>query len=153
VTEVYWYSNPPTSFGWPLAVQARYIEQSLYLFWKDGAEVVINFLVQDAPNPESGFIFGTGLLFQDGTPKPAHTAFRFPFVADRKHKRRALAWGKSPIAGELEIRRQTPNGWQTIRRLTVAAGEVFTAKLRIRGEATLQAAIGSDTSLTWDLKR
>ncbi len=151
VTESYWYSNPPTEFGYPPGLQARYIEQSLYVFWRDGAEVVINFLVQDADNPDGGFVYGTGLLFEDGTRKPAYDAFRFPFVADRKRKRKVLAWGKAPVAGELEIRRQMPEGWQTIKRLNVEAGEVFTASLRTRGAATLQAVVGSDTSLPWDL--
>jgi hypothetical protein len=155
VTESFWYSNPPTDFGFPPAVQARYIEQSLYLFWRAGAEVVINFLVQDAVNSagQSPAIFGTGVFFQDGTPKPAYDAFRFPFVADRKGKGKdkVLAWGKTPATGELEIQRQVPDGWQTVKRLSVNDGAVFTASLRIRGAATLRAVVGSDASLPWDL--
>jgi hypothetical protein len=153
VTESYWYSNPPTDFGFPPAVQARYIEQSLYLFWRAGAEVVINFLVQDAVNSPGDIpeIFGTGLFFQDGTPKPALEAFRFPFVADRKRKAKVLAWGKAPATGELEIQRQAPDGWQTVKRLSVNDGAVFTASLRIHGAATLRAVVGSDASLPWDL--
>ena len=150
ITESYWYSNPPSSFGFPPEVQARYLEQSLYIFWSEGAQVVFNFLVQDADNPE-GPPFGTGLYFADGTQKPAYTAFSFPFVVDRKRKAKALAWGKAPATGELEIQRQVGDGWQTIKQMPVSDGAVFTASLRISGAATLRAVIGSQTSLSWDL--
>lgn len=152
VTESYWYSNPPTDFGFPLPVQARYIEQSLYLYWKAGAEVVINFLVQDAANPagQSPEIFGTGVFFQDGTPKPAFDAFRFPFVADPQHKGQVFIWGKSPAAGQLEIQREGPNGWETVKQLAVKGG-VFTTKLKIEGPANLRAVVGSDVSPPWGI--
>jgi hypothetical protein len=154
VTESYWYSDPPTSGALPLPVQARYIEQAFYLWWKAGAQVVINFLVQDAANTSGGSpdVFGTGLFFQDGTPKPAFQAFRFPFVADRKGKGKVLAWGKSPATGALEIQRQVPDGWQTLKQISVNDGEVFTSSLRIKGAATLRAVVGSDSSLPWDLE-
>jgi hypothetical protein len=155
VTESYWYSNPPTDGALPLAVQARYIEQALYLWWRQGAQVVINFLIRDDPNPGGSTavppIFGTGIFFQDGTPKPAYDAFRFPFVADRQRKGRVLAWGKAPATGELEIQLQQPEGWQTVKRLSVDDGAVFTASLPIKGAATLRAVVGSDASLPWDL--
>jgi hypothetical protein len=34
--------------GAPLATQARWIEQSLYLFWKAGASTAINFEIRDS---------------------------------------------------------------------------------------------------------
>ncbi len=36
----WWDSNPPNSAGAPLGRQARWIEQAMYLAWKDGASVV-----------------------------------------------------------------------------------------------------------------
>lgn len=145
VTESFWSSEPPIAGGLPLPVQARYIEQGLYVWWKEGAQVVINFLVTDGA-------YGTGLFLQDGTPKPAFDAFRFPFVADRQGKGKVLTWGKAPATGELEIQRQVPDGWQTVKQLSVNDGAVFTASLRIRGAATLRAVVGSDVSLPWDLE-
>jgi hypothetical protein len=153
VTEFYWYSNPPTEgfdFARPLSVQARFLEQSFYVWWRDGAEVAINFLIRDDTSA-SGFILGTGIFFQDGTPKPAFDAFRFPFVADRRRKGKVLAWGKAPATGELEIQREQPGGWDTVKRLSVNDGAIFTTPLRIRGGATLRAVVGSDTSLPWNL--
>jgi hypothetical protein len=153
ITEFFWYSNPPTQgfdFARPLPVQARFLEQSLYVWWRDGAEVAINFLIRD--NSDSvGLILGTGVFFEDGTPKPALDAFRFPFVADRRRKAKVLAWGKAPATGELEIQREEPEGWQTVKRLSVNDGAVFTAPLRIRGAAVLRAVVGSNVSLSWNL--
>ena len=88
------------------------------------------------------------MFFADGTQKPAFDAFRFPFVADPQRKGKLLIWGKAPSAGQLEIQREGPNGWETVRQLAVKRG-VFTTKLKIQGPATLRAAIGSDVSLPW----
>jgi hypothetical protein len=151
VTESFWYSDPPTAGGAPLAVQARYLEQAFYVWWKAGAEVAINFLIRDDANPGGG-TFGTGVYFQDGTPKPSLTAFRFPFVVDRQRKGKVLAWGKSPATGELQIQRQEGDGWQTVKTLSVNDGGVFTAKLRIKGAATLRAVVGADESIPWNLE-
>ena len=97
VTEFWWDSNPPNPSGANLATQARWIEQSLYLFWKAGASTAINFTVGDTnvrPNVHAGF--QSGVYFQDGRPKPSLTAFQFPFVTQRLDKRHLEAWGKSP---------------------------------------------------------
>jgi hypothetical protein len=156
VTESLWYSNPPTDGALPLPAQARNLEQAFYLWWTAGADVAINFLIRDNRNPDGDAfgpgIFGTGVFFEDGTPKPSFDAFRFPFVADRKRKGKVLVWGKAPATGQLEIQRQVPDGWQTIKQLSVNDGAVFTASLRISGAATLRAVVGSDASLPWDLE-
>jgi hypothetical protein len=158
VTESFWYSNPPTeaAFAVPLPVQARYLAQAYYLWWSAGAQAVVNFLVRDVSNDGGDTFgpqtFGTGIFFQDGTPKPAFDAFRFPFVADRQRKNKVLAWGKAPSTGELEIQLQQPDGWQTVKQLSVNDGAVFTASLRIPGAATLRAVVGSDASVPWNLE-
>jgi len=153
VTEFFWQSNPPTTgfdFAHPPEVQARYLEESLYVWWRDGAEVAVNFLIRDMAS-STGFAFGSGVFFNDGTPKPSFDAFRFPFVVDRQRKGKVLAWGKAPATGELEIQREQAGGWTTVKRLSVTDGAVFTTKLKIRGAATLRAIVGSDASLPWSL--
>jgi hypothetical protein len=112
--------------------------------------VAVNFLIRDASNPD-GTVYGTGVFLQDGTPKPAFDAFRFPFVGDRLSKDKVRAWGRSPATGELEIQREGPDGWHTVKRLSVNDGGVFTTSLRIRGGATLRAVVGSDQSIPWSL--
>jgi hypothetical protein len=150
VTEFWWDSNPPNPVGAPLLTQARWIEHSLYLFWKAGADTAINFQIVDStnyPNTRNGF--QSGLYSLDGSPKPALTAFRFPFVTERINKRTLRGWGKSPEAGQLLIQQQRGARWKTVKKLNVGKGAVFTTKLRLRGKQRLRAVVGSSTSLTW----
>ncbi|HEX5894014.1 MAG TPA: hypothetical protein VFY33_04235, partial [Solirubrobacterales bacterium] len=150
VTEFWWDSRPPNPVGAPLLTQARWIEQSLYLFWKAGADVAINFAIQDStlfPVTRNGY--QSGLYFLDGSPKPALTAFRFPFVTERINKRMLRAWGKSPEAGKLRIQRQRGKRWKTVKKLNVGKGGVFVTKLRLRGKQKLRAVVGGTTSIVW----
>ena len=149
VTEFWWDSKPPNPSGAPLLTQARWIEQSLYLFWKAGADTAINFVVGDTsvrPTVHAGF--QGGVYFQDGRPKPSLTAYQFPFVTSRVNRTTLQAWGKSPAAGKLLIQRKQ-GGWHTIKRLSVGKGSVFVTKLKLSGKQLLRAKVAGRTSLTW----
>jgi hypothetical protein len=150
VTELWWDSDPPNPAGAPLGVQARWIEESLYLFWKAGASAAINFRIRDAserPNVLAGF--QSGVFFDDGRPKPSLTAIRFPFVTERINKQVLRAWGKAPEAGRLAIQRKQGGRFVTIRRIQVGKGDVFLAKLRLTGAQRLRAKVGASQSLVW----
>jgi hypothetical protein len=136
---------------------ARWDEQALYLLWKEGASVVINFTIRDSTTdvgdvgPEVG-PGRSGIFFADGRPKPAYTAFRFPFVTERIDKRVLLAWGKAPEGGKLRIQRQQGAGWVTIKKLQVSQGAVFLTKLRSSGKQRkkpLRATVGASQSVPW----
>jgi Cellulase (glycosyl hydrolase family 5) len=150
VTEFWWDSKPPNRVGAPLATQARWIQQSMYLFWKAGASVAINFQIDDSsdrPNVHAGF--QSGVYFIDGRSKPSLTAFRFPFVTDRLNTKSLFAWGKAPESGKLLIQRQQGSRWITVKRLQVSKGAVFTSKLSLQGKQRLRASVGSSKSLVW----
>jgi hypothetical protein len=150
VTEFWWDSNPPNPSGAKLATQARWIEQSLYLFWKAGANTAINFTVGDTnarPTVHAGF--QSGVYFQDGRPKPSLTAFRFPFVTDQIGKGTLRAWGKSPESGKLVIQRKQGKRWKAVKKLQVRKGAVFLAKLKLSGKQRLRAIVGNSRSLVW----
>jgi hypothetical protein len=150
VTEFWWDSNPPNPTGAPLATQARWLEQSLYLFWKAGADTAINFEFRDsawAQDVRSGF--QSGVYFLDGRPKPSLTAFRFPFVTERIDRRTLRAWGKAPEAGQLLIQRQQGGRWATIKTLQVGMGAVFDSRLPLDGKQRLRATVGNSQSLVW----
>ncbi len=153
VTEFWWDSNPPNPVGAPLDVQARWIEESFYLFWKAGASVAINFMIRDTnfrPDVHAGY--QAGVYFIDGSPKPALTAFRFPFVTERIDKETLQAWGKAPEGGTLSIQRQQGAGWVTIKELQISKGEVFLTELRSSGPfpaSALRATVGASQSLVW----
>jgi len=152
VTEEGMLSDPPNPVGVPLQKHARWVEQSLYLLWKQGAKVVLNLNIRAPaydPHHRPDGQWTTAIYRHDGTPKPAYRAWRFPFVTNRKSKSKVQAWGKAPASGKLKIQRKKGNKWRTAKRLKVDGGQVFKKKLRVRGKAKLRARIGQATSLTW----
>jgi Cellulase (glycosyl hydrolase family 5) len=152
VTEAGFLSDPPNPKGASLQKQARWLEQSLYLLWKQGASVVVNLNIRDPAydphHPPSGQ-WTTGIYAHSGKPKPAFRAWKFPFVTSRKSKSKVQAWGKAPASGKLQIQKQQGSKWHTVKRLTVHGGNVFKKKLRVRGKAKLRARIGQTKSITW----
>jgi hypothetical protein len=147
-TEIWWETNPPDpNSGQPLAKHARWLQQALFILWRQGADVVLNFRVQDEQDVAARL--QSGVYFASGEPKPSATAWAFPFVGNRKSSRRVEAWGKAPVGGELRIQRLANGGWRKVGRVSVDAGEVFTAKLSIRGATQLRAKVGGQTSLAW----
>jgi hypothetical protein len=155
-TEFWWESNPPdTCTGVKARKHARYIAEALYLYWKQGASLAVNFLLRDTPYNGSDCgrqTFQTGLYFADGSPKPALQAFRFPFVADRLSKRKARLWARTPVAGKLVIERRRGGDWRRIAGKQLAQGKVFAKSRRIRGNAKLRARVGGQTSSVWRLR-
>jgi hypothetical protein len=150
VTEFWWDSKPPNPVGAKLQLQARWIEQSLYLFWKAGAATAVNFQIADAstrPNVHAGY--QAGVYFQDGRPKPSLQAFEFPFVTNRTTRTKLEAWGKAPESGKLLIQRQQGSRWLTVKKLQVSKGGVFDTSLRLSGKQSLRASVGSSKSLVW----
>jgi hypothetical protein len=149
VTEFWWLSNPPGSpnerIAVPLGKHARWIEEALYLFWKNKVKAAFYFRVRDPVGTD----VPSGLFFADGTPKPALTAFRFPFVTERRSRKRVQAWGKSPATGELVIERKKGGKWRREKSVSVSDGQVFATKLKLRKGGRLRAVVGEEQSLTW----
>jgi hypothetical protein len=153
-TEFFWESDPPDSRdGFPAQAQARYIEESLYFFWKLGVSAAINLQLVDSPfvpGPSSGL--QSGLFFVNGQPKPAFTAFSFPFVVERQgDSAQVVAWTIPPTSAALEIQRKSGGSWHTVARGAGRDGKVLQRRLTIPGSATLRAVIGGATSLSWNL--
>jgi len=153
VTEAGMMSDPPNPEGAPLQKHARWVEESLYLLWKQGAKVIVNLNLRDPafdPHRRPDGQWTTGLFRNGGQAKPAYQSFRFPFVTNRKSKKQVKAWGKAPIGGKLKIQQKRHGHWRTRKRLKVHRGKVFSPKLRVRGHAKLRARVGSATSLPWN---
>jgi hypothetical protein len=133
-----------TEFWWhdavPLATQARYVEQALYVLWKQRVEVAIHYFISDSDPYQ-------GLFFSDGREKPAFQAFRFPFVTERVSRKRVRAWGRSPKAGKVKIQGKKGGKWRTLERVRVREDEVFTAGLR--GTKQMRAQIRGEASIPW----
>jgi hypothetical protein len=155
VGEIGWSTSPPNPGGVPVAEQARWYEQSLYVLWRQGVHTVLFLELADpstGSNPSA--VFESGLYYcpcyRRGAPaKPAATAFRFPFITQRQSAGRLQAWGRAPAAGQLEIQVLRARRWETIRTLAASRGQVFQATLALAGRAILRARLGSDASVNW----
>jgi hypothetical protein len=155
VTEIWWESNPPDPVhGLPLAKQARWIAEGLYLIWKHGIRVAVLLPIRDealSENPSASL--QSGVFFADATPKPSLSAVRFPFVTERRSPRTLTAWGRSPHDGELTIERLRAGRWRPVERLAAGAGEVFRTAVRASGPVRLRASVAGETSLEWHQRR
>ena len=153
--EVWWQTDPPDKGeGVPPPTQARWMQQALYLLWKQGASNVSFLQFRDAkykPGEYTLDSYQTGVYYYNGKPKPSARAIAFPFVTDRRNKRTLLVWGKAPSSGELTItaNREGGVGYRRVKTLRVREGGVFTARLKLRGSAKLRARVGKSRSLVW----
>ncbi len=150
VTEISWDSSPPDPNGVPILTQARWLEQSLYVLWRQGVDTVMWYqLIDSPPIPDYGSTYQAGVYYLNGAPKPSAIAYRFPFVTQRLNHRRIRAWGRAPVGGTARLEILRSGHWTTLRQLTVGARGIFQTTLNLSGRATLRAQIGSQTSLKW----
>jgi hypothetical protein len=153
VTEVSYDSAAPDPNGVPLPQHARYLQQTLYLLWRQGVSLITWYRIQDeAPVPSYGDTNQSGLYYLDGAVKPAARAFRFPFVAERAGGGMLRAWGRSPVAGRVKVERRRRGHWIALRSTRVSAHGTFLLAIpAIEGTDRLRASVGSERSLVWQL--
>jgi hypothetical protein len=151
VTEFWYDSNPPDPTGVPVDTQARWYEQDLYLFWKQGAEAAIALQLRDAPEGKNyASTFQSGAYFVDGSAKPSATALRFPFVAHRTGPFKVGVWGIAPQAGRVRVQALRKGSWKTLGSVPAAGpARPFTGEVQLYRFAKLRAVIGKDASLPW----
>lgn len=146
-------SNPPSLYtGEPPLTQARWEEQSLYVFWTEGVSVALTHLIRDeepAANPaDDSFLSYSGLYYYSGAAKPALTAFQFPFIPHHVGKN-TVAWGISPQNGTVTVQRLVGKKWKTVARFAGHSGQVFNHTLGKQPHGTFRALIGRHLSLTY----
>jgi hypothetical protein len=152
--EIWWDSSPPDPRGVPLALHARFLAEALFRLWHQGVSAVGWWYARDQAPGVAGFAATqqSGLFFRDGAPKPAYTAFRFPFVAHRAAGGQALVWGKAPAPGPLVVERRTAGGWVPVVHLVAGADRIFLVRAKVRSGVWLRAREGGETSLAWRLR-
>jgi hypothetical protein len=150
ITEISWDSSPPDPRGVPIAQHAQWLQESFYLLWQQGARVIIWLGITDrAPTPNYDDTYQSGVFFDDGRPKPAATAFRFP-LAGSCVKRRCSVWGRSPVVGpRVTIEQSTARGWVAVRSFKPARDGIFNGRVALRRPYTIRARVGSEVSLSW----
>lgn len=151
VTEFWYDSDPPDPDGVPLFRQARWYEQDLYMFWRQGARVAIGLEIRDSPAGKGyPYTSQSGAYFLAGGPKPSATAFAFPFVARRTGRDRVAAWGIAPHAGRVRVQARRGGRWVTVASArTRGAPHPFSLGLSLWRPAQLRAMLGRVGSLAW----
>ncbi len=153
-TEFWWETNPPDgNQGVPIKKHAKWVEESLYSLWRQNVDAAFWFLLVDQPVGSDGHSDQqSGLLFEDRSRKPAFTAFRFPFVADRKSKRKADIWTIPPVSGTLEVQEDRGSGFTTVESVEVEAFEPRRLGVGAKGKTRFRGVIDGETSLTYTVK-
>jgi hypothetical protein len=154
-TELWWETAPPDPYqGIAPRLQARWLAQSMYLLWRQGASAVIYLSAGDGEYHPDLFleVSGAGLFYLDGSAKPALRAFRFPFVIDRRALE-LVAWGRAPAAGRVRIFRAHDGRAERVKSIRVGSGEVFQASLPSGEGHRFWARVGGRRSLVWNRDR
>jgi hypothetical protein len=149
-TEVSYDSSPPDPQGVPATLHARYLEQALYLLWRQGVDTITWFQIHDQlPVPSYAATNQSGVYFADGHPKLAQQAFRFPLVAERAADGMLRVWGRAPVAGSVRIERRAGSGWVVVEAVRAQAHGTFVVRIATRRKVSVRARVAADTSLAW----
>jgi hypothetical protein len=152
VTEFSWDSKGPDPKGVPLKLEAQWVSEALYRAWQAGVTMFTWFLLRDHARPSP---YQSGLFFETWKPKPALTAFRFPFVAFRRPNG-VFVWGRTPAgkAASVVVERSTAHGWKRVAALRTTSAGVFSRvlSLRLPASSSLRARGAGSTSIAFPLK-
>ncbi|WP_249020863.1 hypothetical protein [Conexibacter sp. S30A1] len=149
VTEFSYQSDPPIHVsGTPsLATQARWLEQSFYVFWHEGVSTVLWYLLRDQAPPYT-INYASGVYYYNGKPKPSLVAYRFPLVVSTDGRGRSQLWGIAPTSGTVRVQVQR-HGWRTVATFHRRAGAVFSLVSDKLAHGRYRATDGSQKSLVW----
>lgn len=137
VSEFSWDSNPPNSHAAPIGYLRRWVPEALYRSWLAGIDVFTWFTLDDTPQSSppllSGLYFSCGGSIRCEQPKPTAAAFRFPFVAFKLDRHRALVWGRTPggAPGRVQVQWRGRASWRTFATLATDNDGIFTARLKL----------------------
>lgn len=148
VTEFSYDSKPANPYALSLAKQARWLEQSFYVFWAEGVNTVIWYLVRDQAATYNPDLYYSGVYLYSGRKKPAFTAYRFPFVV-MPHRGRGRVWGISPVRGRVAVQHKQGRRWKTLFRIHASAGGVFVHRVSAQLHGNFRARVNRQTSLVW----
>jgi hypothetical protein len=152
VTEFAWFSNPPglansgRQLGEPFPRQAAYLSETDYRLWRLGFSALVWYSLEDLTDFPSGLYSGHGDAAQ---PKPALTAFEFPFYADAQGSR-VLVWGLVSRGGKSQVRIEKRSGstWKRVADVsTDRQGMLYTRLKGGRGSYRARALSGQKAGL------
>jgi hypothetical protein len=148
LTEFSYQTRPPDPYsGVSPSAQARWLQHSAYLAWRDPrVKSMIWYEWRDEPvlsrglGPKAYSGWQSGLFFADGRAKPARYVFPNPFWVDVKRGAgSARLWGQVRPGGAhtVTILRRSSSGlpWASIATVHTDANGFFTKRVRVSGTA------------------
>lgn len=152
-TELGWDTRPPNPHGISPRLQARYLNDALFVLWRGGVSHAFNFLLRDlggrpprrAVDPgrrRSGVYFRRRSVARD-RPKPSLLSIRFPFVVLPREGGRARAWGAPPCGArcEIVIERRAGGRWRRVDAFAARPGRVFRRTITAGRRTVLRARV------------
>jgi hypothetical protein len=148
VTEFSYDSHPPNPYGLSLAKQAKWLEESYYVFWEQGVSTAVWYLLRDESVKYNDNLYYSGIYFYNGRPKPSVTAMQFPFVV-MQWGRKVNAWGISPVSGTVTVQHKKHGHWVTLFKTHASSGGVFVRSVSKRLKGNFRAVVNGRKSLVW----
>ena len=124
-------TRPPDPKGAPLARQARFINEAEYLAWR--TPYLRSFSQYLLTDEQPVWAFQSGLMFADGKPKPALSAYRLP-VYVRRAGAGVIVWGHIPPGGDGAVTIHPSRGRDVKAHVTDGNG-YFTTRLPSRASS------------------
>jgi hypothetical protein len=121
-------TRPPDPKGASLSGQARFINEAEYLAWR--TPYMRSFSQYLLADEQPVWAFQSGLVFSNGKPKPALTAYRLPIYV-KKAGAGAMVWGHIPAGGDRIVTIRPSRGGDVKVHVTDPRG-YFTKRLRTR---------------------
>lgn len=148
VTEFSYDSKPGNPYGLSLAKQAKWLEESYYVFWEQDVSTAVWYLLRDESPTYNPDEYYSGIYRYNGKPKPSLAAMRFPFVVMQWGKK-VNAWGIAPVGGTVTVQKKSGRSWRTLFRTHASAGGVFVRSVSKKLHGKFRAKVSGHTSLTW----
>ena len=163
LTEFGYQTNPPDRYqGVPPAAQARWLQETGYLAWRDPrVRTLVQYEWRDDPLQVKGpgkRAYGgwqSGLLYADSEPKPALQAFTAPFwVTARPGYATVSLWGQARPgdAHAVSLERRLPGrSWRSLGTVQTDSFGVFTAQLVLPPIASLRFGFQDGYAMRYSL--
>jgi len=156
VTEFSWDSDAPDTSGSavPTDLEARWVAEAQYRAWEAGATLFAWHQLRDLPYPASpyqgGLYFTEGTSLSGDTPKPALSAFRFPFVA-LPEGTDIRVWGRTPGAQPrtVIVEQESAGIWRFAATLETDEHGIFEARLPVLVSQPTAARRAGIRSVAW----
>ncbi len=134
ITEFSYDSKPPDPGGLSAKIEKQWVAEALYQAWLHGVPVFMWYSLDDEPpQPDVPFNVSlqSGMYYWAPTvaaekPKPAVSAYRFPFVAFRKGKGIEY-WGRTPTSrgGKVVLEVKHGHGWRRLGTASANSAGIF----------------------------